>query len=250
MERKILTLLGILAVGILVAITSARAEEATNEAAQKAFENGDPDNIDPVSIQGEHWNLDITYEEPLPIIVLNSKGEKAVYWYMIYTITNNTGADRQYVPSFILFTDSGQVDPAAVNPDAFAAVKKLRGIKYPTLENACQMVAINAPADNPDIKKPENTTIKMGPDNARTGVAIFAPLERNARRFSVFIQGLSGEYVERPVRPNKIEPGHLEAGDKLLRLHKTFAMNFELPGDQWWQNMDKPIFKSKKWTWR
>jgi hypothetical protein len=253
MERKILTLLGILTVGVLMAFSGARAAEVAtdaNEAAQKAFESGDPDNVDPVAIQGEHWTLDITYEQPQPIIVLNNKGEKSVYWYMIYTITNNTGADRNYVPSFFLFCDTGKLIPAAVNPDAFEAVKKLRGLKYPNLENAGQMVAINAPADNPAIKKPENTTIKMGSDNARTGVAIFAPMERNTRRFSIFIQGLSGEYIEKPTRPNKVEPGHLESGDKLLRLHKTLAMAFDMPGDQWWQNLDKPIFKNKKWTWR
>ncbi len=251
MERKFLWVLGIVVAAVLVAMTAARAEDTDKEAAEKAFERGDPDNVDPVNIKGDHWNLDIVYEEPLPILITSPKGEKQVYWYVIYTITNNTGADRTYVPSFILFTDTGQVCQAGVNPAAFEAVKKLRSVKYPNLENAVQMVSIKTLPGEPGVKNPQNTQIKMGDDNARTGVAIFSSLDRQTRKFTIFIQGLSGEYIERPGRPNdKIEPNHLAEGDKLLRLYKTLALAYDLPGDQWWQNLDTPVFTGRKWTWR
>ncbi len=109
------------------------------------------------------------------------------------------------------------------------------------------MVAIKTPADAPNA---QNTRIKMGVDNARTGVAIFSPLDRNTRHFSIFIQGLSGEFIERPARESRVTPTHLAEGEKVMRLFKTFALAYDLPGDQWWQNMDKPVFQSKKWTWR
>jgi hypothetical protein len=246
MACKILWMLGLVMVGLLAAMTVVQAEEADKAGAAKAFEKGDPDNVDPATIKGDHWLLDITYEPPMPIVVAGADGEKEVYWYVIYTITNNTKADRNFVPSFILFSDTGAVREAGVHPTVFAAIKKLRGGKYPTLENACQMVSIKAPADQPM----PNAQIKMGADNARTGVAIFAPLDRNTVKFNIFIQGLSGEYIERPDRPAKIEPGHLAEGDKVTRLYKTLALSYDLPGDKWWLNMDTPVFTGKKWTWR
>jgi len=224
----------------LVALVSsaARAQELEARAAQLAAEKADPDAVDPNTIKGEKWTLDIQYETPQPIVALGPQGEKEVYWYVIYTITNSTGADRQYVPSFTLFSNTGAIRKAGVYPAVYDAIKKARAAKYKFLENAVQMVAI------------ENAKILVGPDNARTGVAIFAPLDRETRKFTLFVEGLSGEYIEQTDRSKKIEPGHLTEGDKIVRLRKTLALYFDLPGDKWWLNLDKPLFLDKKWTWR
>jgi hypothetical protein len=231
--------MAVVAVALVALVSSAaRAQELEARAAQLAAEKADPDAVDPNIIKGEHWTLDIEYETPQPIVTLGPKGEKEVYWYVIYTITNSTGADRQYVPSFTLFANTGAIRKAGVYPAVFDAIKKARAAKYKVLENAVQMVAI------------ENAKILVGPDNARTGVAIFAPLDRETRKFTLFIEGLSGEFVERPDRSKKVEPGHLAEGDKIVRLRKTLALYFDLPGDKWWLNLDAPVFLSKKWTWR
>jgi hypothetical protein len=246
MERKILTRLGVLAAVVLLALTAVRAaEEATNaenaaEAAREAIEKGDPDNVDPLSIRGEHWTLDITYETPQPVISYGKDGEKQVFWYVIYTVTNNTGADRQYVPSFLLFTNNGVLTRAGVHPEIFKKVQQERAAKYKFLENAADMVAVG------------NTKIHMGADNARTGMAIFSEIDRAATKFTVFVEGLSGEYVERPDNRSlkKPEPTRPVENDKVIRLRKTLALAYNFPGDKWWRNLDVPVFATKKWTWR
>jgi hypothetical protein len=237
MERKILLMIGILAVALLVALPAVRAQEAADtDAARAAMDKADPDNVDPVSIRGERWTLDITYDNPLPIVALGPSGENEVYWYMIYTITNNTGADHECVPTFLLFSDTGALVRAGVYPLVFDAIKKERSAKYKFLENAVQMVGV------------QNRKYRQGADNAHTGVAIFPPMDRATNKFSVFVEGLSGEYIEKPEQPQKVDPTTVEA--KVLRLHKTLALSYNLPGDKWWKNLDQPVFVSKKWTWR
>jgi hypothetical protein len=249
MERKILAVLGILAAAVLLTLTAVRAAETTDkgatngsgtdDAARAAMEKADPDNVDPNTIKGEHWTYDFQYENPQPLSMLTTGGEKEVYWYVIYTITNTSDAEHDYVPSFLMFTDSGAVTKAGVYPAAFDTIKKERAAKYKFLENVAQMTAVGS------------NRIRKGPDNARTGVAIFPPLENTTQKFTIFVGGLSGEFVERPDRSDKkIEPGHLAEGDKLTRLFKTLALNFSIPGDKWWKNLDTPTFVSKKWTWR
>jgi len=239
MARKSIIGMAVVMVAFVALVSSAaRAQELEARAARLAIEKADPDAVDPNTIKGEKWTLDIQYETPQPIVALGPEGEKVIYWYVIYTITNLTGADRQYVPSFTLFANTGAIRKAGVYPAVFDAIKKARAAKYKFLENAVQMVAI------------ENAKILVGPDNARTGVAIFAPLDRETRKFTLFVEGLSGEYIERPDRSKKIEPGHLTEGDKIVRLRKTLALYFDLPGDKWWLNLDKPLFLEKKWTWR
>jgi hypothetical protein len=226
--------LGVFAAAVVgLAAWAARAEDIEAKAAARAIDNNDPDAVDPNTIKGEKWTLDFKFENPEPIVITDpEKGEKQVYWYVVYTITNNTGGERSVVPVFTLYGDTGAVRKAGLYPTVHDAIKKSRKIKF--LENAVQVIG----------------KIAQGEDSARTGVAIFAPLERETDHFTVFVEGLSGEYIERPDRTKKIEPGHLAEGDKLLRLRKTLALAFDLPGDKWWMNLDQPIFKSKKWTWR
>jgi hypothetical protein len=86
-----------------------------------------------------------------------------------------------------------------------------------------------------------------GEDNARTGVAIFAPLDRGTDYFRIFVEGLSGEYVE---RPNPAATAETPEDEKVIRLRKTLVLEYKFPGDEWWLNADQPIFVSKTWTWR
>ena len=215
------------------AVTTASAQDAESAAAAKAVEKADPDAVDPNTIKGEHWTLDFTFERPEPIVVISAQtGEKEVYWYIIYTVTNNTGAERPLVPTFALYADTGAIRRAGIYPAVFDAVKRTRRVRF--MENAVQMLG----------------KILVGADNARTGVAIFSPLDRDTDKFTVFVEGLSGEFIERPDRSKQVEPGHLAEGEKLVRLRKTLALAYDLPGDKWWLNLDQPIFLSKKWTWR
>ncbi|MCX5655552.1 MAG: hypothetical protein NTY65_13000 [Planctomycetota bacterium] len=214
------------------------AQDVSAKAAEKAIDTADPDVIDPNLIKGDKYTLDFQFERPEPIVVTGPAGEKQIYWYVFYTVTNRTGQDRLLVPAFTLFADTGAVSRAGIYPTVFDAIKKLRKPKF--LENAVQMIG----------------KVLVGEDNARTGVAIFAPLSFKTTKFTIFIEGLSGEYIERPgpaAQPQagatKIEEAKAEA-DKATRLRKTLALTYTLPSENWMTTLDQPVFKEKKWTWR
>ncbi len=225
MARKLLWL----ALGVLILAPVAWTRETERTAAEKAVRAADPDEVDPVRIKGADWTYEITYAKPEPIVVTDPEGEKKVYWYLVYTVTNHSEEAHPFVPAFTLFTDTAELRRAGFFPEVYKAIKQ--GRKIPFLENAAKL----------------HGKLFTGPDNARTGVAIFAPLPRETDRFTLFVEGLSGLYVERP-RPDV--PEDAPEDQKTIRLRKTLALEYDLPGDRWWQNLDQPVFLSKKWTWR
>ena len=129
----------------------------------------------------DQWQLDVSFED-LHAIPVQLAGEPAAktFWHMRYTVTNNTGQDRVFVPEFILYTDTGQVlraghrTPGAV----FQSIKAL--YNDPLLQDVSEMAG----------------KLLQGQDNAKSGVAIWPDFDPNAGAFDVFVSGLSGETVE------------------------------------------------------
>lgn len=247
MMRTSAMVYGVATVLIALLAPLAAAQEADPaKAAARAVEQSDPDKVDPNLIKGETWTFDFRFDHPQPLVVTTPGGEKEVYWYLVYTVTNRAEKEKTYIPTFTLFSDTAAVRRAGIFPTVFEAIKKNRKIRF--LENAVRMHGKVLPGD----------------DNARTGVAIFAPLDRSTDRFTVFCEGLSGQYVERcpkcaspKTQRSKADPhlkclacGSTQVGEKVIRLRKTLAITYKLPGDKWWLNLDQVIFVSKKWTWR
>src|SRR2546423_15133069 len=56
------------------------------------------------------WELKFDHATPRRILV-KVPGEKAqrAFWYMTFTVTNNTGQERQFYPAFELMTGDGTV---------------------------------------------------------------------------------------------------------------------------------------------
>lgn len=234
MMRKTLWIGGVaLAVAALVA-PAAWTEEAAPvvdyaKVARMAAEAACPDNVDPVDIKGEAWTFDFKCDPIEPIVVLTPGGEKEVYWYIVYTVTNRSDKEHEFIPSFLLFSDTGKTTMAGMYPTVFKAITERRKIRF--LESSLKMFGKVLP----------------GEDNARTGVAIFGPIDRATDAFAVFVGGLSGQYIERPKKGAKADA---PADEKVVRLHKTLAIKYKLPGDKWWKNQDPPVLVSKTWTWR
>jgi len=204
-------------------------ETAQENVAEKAIEAADPDQVNPIDIKGEKYTFDFRFDSLEPFVVTNPEGEKEVYWYLAYTITNTSDEEHIFVPAFTLYSDTASTRRAGLHPDVFEAIKKRRQIRF--LENAVKMTGKVFP----------------GEDSARTGVAIFAPLDRATDHFRIFVEGLSGEYVE---RPNPAATAETPEDERVIRLRKTLVLEYKFPGDSWWLNVDQPVFLSKTWTWR
>src|SRR5687768_7506155 len=85
------------------------------------------------SLYPKSWELDFVHGKPTRIVVQppGSAVPKA-YWYMIYTVTNNTDSEQLFLPSFELATEDGRVIRNDINiPQAvFNAVKQREGVRF------------------------------------------------------------------------------------------------------------------------
>jgi len=168
------------------------------------------------------WQLEITYEAPMPIMVDDPRGAgQKLYWFMRYQVVNRTGADRIFVPEVALYTDTGQV----VRGGAGIAASVVSQIKK----------AINDPIAR-DLTGITGK-ILQGEDNAKRGIVVFEDFDPEAGAFDIFLSGLSGE-TARIDLPVPVTVTGMGASGKLeeveveqLVLTKTLRLRYELRGD-------------------
>jgi len=168
------------------------------------------------------WELDVVYQPPKPIRV-HVPGEAAeqTFWYVLYSVTNNTGDDRTFVPQVTLYTDTGQIRQGdeGIYPSVFAAIKNRYNSPY--LMDLSRITG----------------KILQGEDNARDGVAIFQDFDPAARSIDVFIGGLSGETAVVAL-PTKVLVDETDVRGETRRalrdslvLHKTLQLTYQVPGE-------------------
>jgi len=171
------------------------------------------------------WELHFQYAKPR-IISVTPPGEKdpQLFWYVTYTVTNETGEDQLFIPEIWLLTDGGDLMQAnrKVPPAVFRAVKDYLG--NPLLESPTQIVG----------------KILQGEDNARDGVAMWPVPGHDVDVMRIFFGGLSGETHE--VK----DPGTGET--RVLR--KTLMVEFHAPGDASHIRDKQYIKKSQDWVVR
>lgn len=118
------------------------------------------------------WSMDVQHRMPQPIRV-----EGRWYWYLPYTVTNNTGEDRLFIPDIALVTDRGRILQAGegVPPSVYPAIRQRLG--------------------NPLLIPPQEMirTLRQGEDFATDSVAIWPAPPTNTARMDIFFSGHSGE---------------------------------------------------------
>ena len=162
------------------------------------------------------WELTFKNQLPERIVV-----EGKTYWYVRYTVSNNTGRDVLYTPDFEITTDSGQAIAAFkdVPKDVFGKIKELHGATL--LQSHTEILG----------------KLLQGEDNAKDGVIIFAGLEAEARVLNLFISGISGETAEvkNPM------------SGAVVVLQKSLVLEYSIPGEA--VRIDpRPTLKSTKWV--
>lgn len=191
------------------------------------------------SVNRVSWELDFTHGLPSRIAVtLPGADAPKAFWYMTFTVTNNTKEEQSFLPVFDLVDDHGNIHRSDQNipKDVFTAIKAREKIKL--------LEPISKAAGR----------ILVGPDQAHDSVAIWPePLERMGT-FSIFITGLSGEAVwfkdgkETPLnKADWVKTKQDEAGE-ILR--KTLQIDIQIPGDEFYQGHDKVIQKDERCVMR
>lgn len=184
------------------------------------------------SVTPKSWTLDFEYVDPQSITLqLPGYAKPQTFWYMLYTVTNNSGQEVQFLPRFELMTNTMQVvagDPG-VHPMVFEAVKNRHRSTHPLLVEPVKVMG----------------KLLQGEDNAKSSVVIWRQIDVEANQFTVYVSGLSGESVL--MRNPNYKPGQPEYATKKLRdgtdvrvavnpkfftLRKTMAIRYLLPGDE------------------
>jgi len=153
----------------------------------------------------DSWQLEFDYDMPRVINVVTEAGQPArTFWYMPYTVTNDTGADQMFIPDIRVLTNAGDIIQAGRNvpPIVFEAIKAEQ--RNVLLVSPIEVIG----------------RLLQGEDNAKDTVAIWAAPEHDIDAATMLIKGLSGETTV--VR-------HPETGEDIV-LRKTLKLDFATPG--------------------
>lgn len=170
------------------------------------------------------WELKFEHSTPKRIVVnLPTTNVPQAYWYMTYTVTNNTDQEQLFLPVFELVTREGKIvrNDKNIPQVVFDRIKGIEGIKF--LENAIKI----------------GGQLRLGEDEAKDGVAIWPEVDPRMGHFSVYVQGLSGETatVKGP-----------DGKDVILR--KTLQLNYLIRGDEVYPGEDEVNEEPQKWVMR
>ena len=189
---------------------------------------------EPAIVQGPNlWTIDTEYTHPEQIILQNTANNKPmVFWYIIITLTNNTGEDVGFYPKCDLMTDNFQIIPEGkgVIPAVFEQIKQRYKSRYPFLES---------------ISTTDNKLLQ-GESNTKDIVIIWPDFNKKASNITLFITGLSNEtaVVDHPVA--KTPTGQPEK----VFLRKTLELKYALKGDLNSRYGMSTEFKGKRWIMR
>jgi hypothetical protein len=202
------------------------------------------------SIAPKSWQLEFEFEDPRRITIqVPGENRSRVYWYMLYTVTNNSNRDVQFLPRFDIVTDKLQVleTDATADQAVFAAIRKLHLKSRPFLLEPLEVMG----------------KLLQGADNAKDSVAIWRDFSGDSRQFTVFVSGLSGESV---ILPNptydagkpefvvKDLPGGIKTkvnvNPRQFVLYKTLSVAYRLPGDDEARKLAEPIRERVEWLMR
>ena len=183
----------------------------------------------------ETWQVDIhLHGSPQEIeLVLPGASEATRYWYVLYTITNNSGRDVTFYPKFEMFTDTFKLYRGGeqAHPAIFESIRARYVGTIPLLESQ------------------ESVTgrILQGQDYARDSVAIFEDFDPNATGVRVFMSGLSNESVFIP-HPVDVDEETQKPREVLLR--KTLMLEYQVSGDRLSPKHRSMLYQNRKWIMR
>ena len=181
----------------------------------------------------QQWTVDVRYEHPQQMQVrFEGQRHPVRFWYMIMTLTNETGDDVDFYPKCELMTDTFQIVSAGINvpPAVFDQVKRRHQKQYPFLES---------------IDKTSNKVLQ-GQDNVKDVVIIWADFDPKAKNVSFFVAGLSNETIELAHPIDKDEEGNA----KKVFLRKTLELDYKLGGDPLFRSDAILKFKEQNWIMR
>ena len=143
--------------------------------------------------------------QPCPLRIFRSPTTGRWFWYMTYDISNYTGEDRIWAPTFTLYTDRGEV------------LESGRGVKREQVLELPDYVG----DDMLELQHEIIGELYQGEGNTRSGLVVWKANRTDVNELSLFVAGISSEttIVEHPL-----------TGEKNT-LQKTLMREYLIPGD-------------------
>jgi hypothetical protein len=170
------------------------------------------------------WELAFEHSIPKRVVVQTAASNvPQAFWYMTYTVTNNTDKEQLFLPALELLTEDGRIirNDFKIPRSVFEAIKKREGDRF--LQPAALV----------------GGELRLGPDQAKDGVAIWPEPAPEMGRFSIFVSGLSGETASVKGPDGK---------DVVLR--KTLQLNYLIRGDDVYPGEDEVNENPSEWVMR
>jgi hypothetical protein len=170
------------------------------------------------------WELKFEHSDPKRVVVqAETSSVPKAYWYITYTVTNETDREQLFLPQFDLVTKDGKVIRSDKNiaKKAFDTIKSNEG--NPLMVNHALI----------------GGQLRLGIDEAKDGVAIWEEPDPEMGNFSVFISGMSGETAT------------VKGPDgKPVILRKTLQLNYLIRGDAQTTGQGEVVKQSQDWVMR
>lgn len=179
------------------------------------------------------WTLDVVFENPQQICVrIPGDGTPTRFWYLILTLTNDTGREVEFYPDIWLTTDTFKMVQASrdAREKVFSKIHTRHKGRYPFLE-PFEFVA---------------DKILQGADNSKDLAVIFPDFDQQAKQVSIFIGGLSNEtaVVNHPTEKDQ------NGNPVKVVLKKTLELQYAIPGDPSQRDSQTLDFIAKQWVMR
>lgn len=153
------------------------------------------------------WELDL---EVGPLRVANVPTEDGMqpYFFLTYMVTNHSGEDLLFAPSWELATDAGEILPAGRDVPREVTLALLNRFDNPLLEDQLTILG----------------RLLQGRENAKEGLVVWPANNLRVDQVNVYAAGFSGEFkmyeVEQP-------DGSMER----YVLRKTFSLRYGVGGE-------------------
>jgi hypothetical protein len=154
------------------------------------------------------WELDFQ-PGPLRVMKVELPNQPARhYFFMTYRVTNYSGQDLIFAPSFDLVTAEGSIRRAGREVPAEVTRYLLEQLRSPFLEDQISILG----------------QILQGVENARDGLVVWPADDLETDEVQIFAAGLSGEYKPLVVRDPETKR------NKRVMVRKTLMLSYQTPG--------------------
>ncbi len=183
------------------------------------------------------WELKFSFSDPQRIsLTLPGANQPTVYWYMLYTVENDTDREVAYYATAELVTSSLQVIKGGeqISPTVYDAIKARHKITHPFMIDPSRV----------------SGTLLQGEDNAKTSMVVFRQFNYEDNAFSIYFSGLSGEIKQQPNPSFDASQPESKKNPRTFTLRKTLEIKYELPGDETTRRQAKPMRRERRWVMR